>query len=271
MIFTTIAQAKKLTGLSYLGSINSSAKIIKNKKVSNNYTYIIYLAPANQSGYNVCAHSTPECRKGCLSTSGRAKMDINSGHNIIKNARIKKTKLFFEDQQFFMQWMIAEMKHYQKKALKDGYYFSVRLNGTSDIDWSDVEINGKNIFEIFSDTLFYDYTKQYMKFFNQIQNYHLTFSYTGKNEEQAIALLNMGYNVAVVFDVKKNCPLPTTFKGYEVIDGDLTDFRVNDGAGVVVGLRFKRIADKNNEREVLMSEFVIKPNSLDCTYKEAFV
>lgn len=133
MIFTTIGQAKKLTGLSYLGNINSSAKIIKNMKVSNNYTNIIYLASANTSGYNVCSHSTSECRKGCLSTSGRVKMETSNKHTIT-NARIKKTKLFFEDRQFFMNWMIAEIEMYMKKAKKDGYDFSVRLNGTSDID-----------------------------------------------------------------------------------------------------------------------------------------
>ena len=32
MIFTTIGQAKKQTGLSYLGGINISSKMIKNKR-----------------------------------------------------------------------------------------------------------------------------------------------------------------------------------------------------------------------------------------------
>src|ERR1035437_155061 len=132
--FTTIAQAKKQTGLSYLGGVSTSAKIAHSQTYSHQYTYAIYLSPANTSGYNVCNHSTPECRLGCLSTSGRAAMDIICGANIIKKARIAKTKLFFEHREYFMNWLIADLLKFEKKAIRDGFDFSVRLNGTSDID-----------------------------------------------------------------------------------------------------------------------------------------
>ena len=269
MIFTTISQAKKQTGLSYLGAINSSAKILKNKKVSNNYTYILYLAPANTSGYNVCSHSTPECRKGCLNTSGRVKME-NDGQKRITNCRVKKTKLFHEHRNFFLNWMVAEIAMYKKKAFKDGYDFSIRLNGTSDIDWQKVKfMNDCNIFEIFPDTVFYDYTKNYNKFANKPTNHHLTYSYTGKNWSACDFLLGDGHNVAVVFDIKKGKDLPKTFRGYPVIDSDTTDFRPNDPDGVICGLRFKRIANKEIEKEVLNSCFVVKET--DCILKDAFV
>lgn len=258
MKFTTIADAKRQTGLSYLGSINSSAKIIKNKKVSNNYTYIIYLAPASQSGYNVCPNSTPECRMGCLNTSGRAGIDIASKRDIIKNARIKKTKLFFEHQEFFMQWAMAEMRMFQAKAKRDGYEFSARLNGTSDIDWSKIEVEGKTILKHFPSVQFYDYTKDGHRFGRIPANYQLTYSYTGNNLATTLDLLTLGFNVAVVFDTKKGKALPATFNGYPVIDGDLTDYRPNDGDGVVVGLRFKKIANKVAQAFVLNSQFVVK-------------
>jgi len=64
MKFTTISKTRKELGIAYLGNINISAKLIKNMKVSGNYTYSIYLAPASTSGYNVCSHSTHECRLG---------------------------------------------------------------------------------------------------------------------------------------------------------------------------------------------------------------
>jgi len=272
MIFTTIAQAKKDTGLSYLGNINSSAKIIKNKKVSNNYTYIIYLASSNTSGYNVCSHSTPECRKGCLGTSGRVKMETE-GKRKITNCRIKKTKLFYEHRNFFMDWMLAEIAMYKKKAKKDGYDFSARLNGTSDIDWQNVRfMNGCNIFDLFdNDMVWYDYTKDYNRFTNKPENYHLTYSYTGKNWNNCKQLLDKGYNVAVVFDTKKGKDLPKTFKDYPVIDSDITDFRPNDPNGVICGLRFKRIVNKENEKEILNSCFVVKETDKDCIMKDAFV
>jgi len=257
-IFTTIASAKRLARLSYIGAVNKSAKLYKNGKKSHQYTYGVYLAPASESGYNVCSHSTPECRKGCLATSGRAGMDITSGRNRIKNCRINKTRMFYEQPEFFMSWLIAEIKVAQAKAIKDGFYFSVRLNCTSDINWQLVRVDGKNIFEIFPDVQFYDYTKNPAKFINKPLNYHLTFSYTGRNWHLCEALLNSGYNVAMVFDAKNETEIPAMYKGYQVVNGDLTDYRVDDANGIIIGLKWKHIANKQVEKEVLQSCFVVK-------------
>lgn len=256
MEFTNRSQAKKQTGLSYLGSINSSAKIVKNKKL-NVYTYIIYLAPAATSGYNVCAHSTPECRLGCLATSGRAKMDLLSKKNIIQNARFKKTRLFYEHNEFFMNWVVAEMKSYQAKAKREGYYFSARINGTSDIELENYLIEGKNIFEIFPEVQFYDYTKNPARMLKPIApNYHLTFSYSGRNESAAVKTLESKQNVAVIFNVKDVNDFPKTWNGFKVINGDETDYRPNDGKGVVVALKWKDIANKEVNNEIKNSCFV---------------
>lgn len=266
MEFTTIANARKQTGLSYLGNINSSAKMVKNKKVNHEYTYIIYLAPASTSSYNVCSHSTPECRLGCLATSGHAGMEINSGiRTTIQDARIKKVKLFFEETSFFMQWVIAEINFYQRKAIKDGFSFSVRLNGTSDIDYANVLINGKTIFEIFPEVSFYDYTKNHNKFVGIAKNYHLTFSYSGLNWSNANILLQSGYNVAVVFNILKGHTLPKTFMGYEVVNGDLTDLRTKDKKGVIIGLKFKEIADRKKAMLLKQkSNFVVRTDDKRC-------
>lgn len=264
MEFKNQTQARKETKLSYLGGINSSAKIIKNKKVSHNYTYILYLAPADKSGYNVCLYATKECKAGCLNTSGRAGMDIKSGKNIIENARINKTKLFHEHTDFFMNWLVSEITTYQKKAKKDGYDFSIRLNGTSDIDWTNVYLNGKTIFDIFPNVQFYDYTKNASMFMRNLPaNYHLTLSYTGKNEYLAYKILDKGYNVAMIFNINKNESLPETFNGYPVVDGDLTDYRPNDGKGVIVGLRWKNIADKKVNDQIKNSIFVIQKEQIE--------
>jgi hypothetical protein len=266
MKFTTISQARKETGLAYLGNINSSAKMIKNKKVSGQYTYLIYLAPAKQSGYNVCSHSTPECRLGCLATSGHAGMELIAGGSRIKNSRIKKTRLFYENPAYFMAWMFAEIDYYQRKAKKDGFGFSIRLNGTSDIDWANVKVNGKNVFETFSNVMFYDYTKNPNKFINKPSNYHLTFSYTGRNWNACEAILERGGNIAVVFNIDKKKPLPAMYKGYTVLNGDMTDYRPADKKGAVIGLYWKRIADKDVELQILNSCFVVAADAPECTY-----
>ncbi len=258
MTFTTIGAAKKQTGLSYIGNINQSSKLAKNGKVNHQYTYGVYLAPANTSGFNVCPYSTPECRKGCLATSGRAGIRLDDGINRAEECRIRKTRLFYEQPEFFMAWMIAEMKAAEAKAIKDGYGFSVRLNCTSDIDWQNVLVDGKNIFQIFPNVTFYDYTKNPNKFVNKPDNYHLTFSYTGRNWHLCEVLLNTGHNVAMVFDVKNENELPAMYKGYKVVNGDITDYRVDDSKGVIVGLKWKRIWNRQAEKEVLQSCFVVK-------------
>jgi len=265
MEFTTIGNAMKQAGISYLGNTNHSSKLTKNGKVGQ-LTYGVYLSPAMTSGYNVCLHSTPECRLGCLATSGRAAIDIFSGHTRIADARIKKTKLFHEDQQFFMNWLFAEIKAKKAKAEKLGLFFSVRLNCTSDIDWAMVKHNGMNVFEAFPDVQFYDYTKQVTKLFNPIANYHLTLSYTGYKDNIYQSMLKSGNNIAVVFDVKHEEDLPETFMGFPVVNGDLTDYRVADAKGVVVGLKWKRIADRKAEQEILNSVFVVKPTDARCGY-----
>lgn len=264
--FTTIANAKKQTGLSYLGGVATSSKISHSKTYSHQYTYAIYLAPASLSGYNVCSHSTLECRLGCLNTSGRAGMEIISGKTKTIDCRNKKVRLLYEEPEFFMAWLIAEIKHYQLKAIKDKYFFSVRLNATSDIDWANVKVNGLNIFEIFPEISFYDYTKNYNKFENKPLNYHLTYSYTGRNIELCKALLKKGVNIAVIFNVKKENELPKRFMNYPVINGDLTDYRIDDAKGIIVGLKWKRIANRVAEQKIVNSCFVVNPvNNKRCT------
>jgi len=259
MNFITISQAKKDTGLSYLGNVNHSAKLIKNSKVNGQLTYGLYLAPYTISGHNTCPNSTPECRIGCLFTSGRSAIETFSGISKIKDARIAKTKLFYENNEFFMSWLIAEIKQKREKAKRENLGFSVRLNATSDIDWHKTYFKGYNIFEIFPDVQFYDYTKNPVKFMYKADNYHLTLSYTGRNWDMCEKILSKGHNVAMVFNVKKESEIPATYKGYDVINGDITDYRVADAKGIIVGLKWKRIANRDDERKVLNSVFVVTP------------
>jgi hypothetical protein len=261
MKFTTIADATRQTGSSYIGAVNSSSKTKKNATVSGQHTYLVYLAPAKTSGYNTCSHSTPECRRGCLATSGRAGMELlSNNYNRIEQSRIRKARLFYEQPEFFMAWLITEIERKQAKAKKLGFGFSVRLNGTSDIDWQNVKVNGQSIFEMFPDITFYDYTKNPAKFIGKPDNYHLTLSYTGRNWSACDAVLKQGVNVAVVFNAKRESDIPATFKGYDVINGDITDYRVDDAKGIIVGLKWKRIADKQAEQDVLNSCFVVNVN-----------
>ncbi len=260
MKFTTIGNAKKLTGLSYLGSVASSSKIAKGLKY-NEMTYILYLAPAEQSGYNVCPGSTAECREACLTESGHNRIDVKK--NAINKARIKKTKLFFEHREFFMGWLVAEISKAKVDAIAKGFTFSVRLNGTSDIQPTLFKFNGKVIFDIFNEVTFYDYTKvaNRFKLLDKYSNYDLTYSFSGYNMLQSLELLSEKKGrVAMVFEGKQ---LPKSFMGYKVIDGDEYDMRYLDEQGVIVGLKFKKV---RNEIDTANNKFIIPMNSQFSVY-----
>jgi hypothetical protein len=261
MKFQNLSQAKKLTGLSYLGSVNSSSKMAKGLKY-NESTYIIYLAPAKSSGYEVCPMRTDECTAACLNESGRNKIDIHK--NQINKARIKKTKLFFEDREFFMGWLIYEIGKEKEKAERSGLRFSVRLNGTSDLDPTTFKLDNKNILEWFPDVSFYDYTKVSKRFrlLEKYPNYDLTYSFSGYNMIDCVNLLREGKGrVAMVFDGKT---LPTKWSGYDVIDGDAYDMRYLDEQNVIVGLKFKKV---RNKIDTANNKFIIPMNSPFSVYE----
>ena len=262
MKFTTIGNAKKVTGLSYLGSVASSSKIAKGLKY-NEMTYILYLAPASLSGYNVCPMSTEECRTACLSESGHNRIDVKK--NAINKARIKKTKLFFEHREFFMGWLVTEINKARNDAFAKGYTFSVRINGTSDISLESFKLGSKNILQMFPLITFYDYTKVAKRFdmLNKYDNYDLTYSFSGHNMLQCLELLSKGNGrVAMVFEGKV---LPKTFMGYDVIDGDEYDMRYIDEPGVIVGLKFKKV---RNKIDTANNPFIIPMNSTFSVYEK---
>lgn len=262
MTFTTVGNAKKVTGLSYLGSVASSSKIAKGLKY-NEMTYILYLAPANQSGYEVCPMRTEECTNACLNESGHNRIDVKK--NAINKARIKKTKLFFEHREFFMAWLFSEISKAKKDAENKGYKFSVRLNGTSDIEPTLFKHNGKTLFELFNDVWFYDYTKVSKRFnlLSKYDNYDLTYSFSGHNMLQCMELLSKGNGrVAMVFEGKV---LPVSFMGFKVIDGDAYDMRYYDEQGVIVGLKFKKV---RNKIDTTNNAFIIPMDSKFSVYEK---
>ena len=158
-----------------------------------------------------------------------------------------------------MSLLIEDITEAIKESKKAGYIPTFRLNAYSDILWENIRVNGKNIFEMFPDITFYDYTKIANR--KTPSNYHLTVSYFGNDIEYKKAIKN-GSNVAMVFDTQNNkkLPLPSEYNGMKVIDGDLTDLRTkeNDGSNVIVGLRAK-MSKANIEKELQKeTSFVVR-------------
>ena len=171
---------------------------------------------------------------------------------MVQTARIKKTRLFFQDKQSFLAELWQEAAKSIKSSARKNMIPCFRLNLTSDLPWEKIKFNGQSIFEAFPSIQFYDYTKspERMTAFLAGQfpkNYHLTFSRSESNGSIAEAFLASGGNVAMVF--RKS--LPAKFKGYSVVDGDETDLRFLDGSGVIVGLKEKGMAKKDETGFVL--------------------
>lgn len=237
-----LKQIYKELGISYLGSVAQSAKLRLSKN-NGTMTYCIYLAPSDMSGYNVCPNST-YCCEHCLNSSGYNKIDMLA-HGVenskINRARIKKTRLFYKNRPLFMRIMIAEIQKYKDRAARLGFYFSVRINGTSDLSpLLFVNEDGKNILELFSDVQFYDYTKvpSRIKLAQKYDNYFLVLSYNGHNWDECETFLKNGGNVAVVFFDE----IPQTWKGWPVCDGNKFDMRYLDPKQHIVGLKYHRTA-----------------------------
>ena len=200
----------------------SSAKLDK----SQNDSYlnaIMYLDP----NYNkeVCKGASKGCRQVCLTNTGRMRMAS------AVNARKERTRKYFEQRELFMMQLKGEIAEQLAKAERQGKKLAVRLNGTSDIDWTE-------IYEAFPMVQFYEYTKRVdlVKKLNSRDNVHVTFSKHEKHTPKQIKkVMDSGNNIAVVFI---DTP-PSEYLGYEVVNGDKHDRRFEDRQGKIIGLKLK--------------------------------
>ena len=234
-------------------------KILKGTAQGYN-TYILHLAPANVSGYETCPKRTAGCTAACLNTAGRGGM-FKRGEttNVIQEARKRKTCLFFENRGSFMLQLYLDIKKAIKQSEKLGLVPVFRLNGTSDLAWEKYEVqDGKNIFEMFPNVQFYDYTKMLNRKVKTFANYHLTFSAADGNDADVDKAIEQGYNIATVFGIKKTLPMPEAYKGLPVFNGDESDLRFLDPKGVVVGLYAKGKAKKDTSGFVKFPVMMMK-------------
>lgn len=251
----------------------SNAKTIKGEKYGWQ-TSILYLAPANLSGTNVCKFSTAECREFCLNTAGRG------AFNSIQKSRLNKTTWMLEEPETFYAQLAKEVSRLTEFSSTPN--IAVRLNGTSDIwnGWMETIIADNPYVQ------FYDYTKDMKRmrdfmFGKMPRNYHLTYSFGGGKASLDFCnvVVQSGFNVAVVFDCGKQESLPKHWRSYDVLDGDrhdlrfLDDVRVYDTSrverakkwtlepeGYVIGLRAK---GKARKAKVEYSKTFVQPNISD--------
>ncbi len=186
----------------------------------------LQLAPAMTSGYQTCPMASAGCKAACIFTTGFARM-----FKKINEARIRKTRMYFEERAEFMALLRADIRKAMKQAEKLRLRLVIRLNVFSDIPWEET-----GIIQEFPTVQFMDYTAIPKRFFKTLPaNYHLTFSRKENNDLAVTQVLAAGGNVAVVF----RGGLPATWNGYRVVDGDVHDNRFTDPKNCVIGLKDK--------------------------------
>ena len=228
----------------------NNAKTIKGEKLGYK-SYILYMSSFkdNSKGINLCSHASKGCSDSCLVGSG-----MGGIYTTVQNGRRNKAEWFLENRNEFLNTLVKEITN-AIKLNKDKAIPVFRLNGTTDITWEKFKIkDNKNIFELFPDTQFYDYTKNHKRFEKELpKNYHLTFSRSEINHNKAMELLSRGFNVAMVFN-----KLTDNFQGYKVINADLDDLRFLDEKNVICGLKYKKMTGKGaNNKKAFESGFAI--------------
>lgn len=247
--------------------LSVNPKTEKSLKNGDPQTYILHLAPHNLSGVNVCP-GAGNCKRICLHSAGNpVYMEAKQA------ARIRRTLAYAHNPEAFLRLLVCSILDKIKKS--NGEPIAVRLNGTSDIAWENVNFNVspefatfcrvkygrqllvgcQNIFELFNslnvNCRWYDYTKIRRDWARcAYLGYHLTFSFDGWDNSSNLKLcreaIANGVNIAAAFNIKRGQALPSALESgglvdfsLPIVDGDLTDYRPADPAGVIVGLRYK--------------------------------
>lgn len=195
------------------------------------------LAPADESGWNVCRYATAGCRAACLATSG------NGRYGGTQRGRVWKTKWLGERPLEFLRVLVAEIDAIRVGAWSEaGWTVSFRFNVLSDLPW---EVIAPWLVERIRDRgiRLYDYSaypsSRRDRGVASGLGYYLVDSV--KEKHSAAQIMAMDRPV-VVFDVRRGAPLPATYLGRPVIDADVSDARFLDEEGTVRGLRYKNVS-----------------------------
>ena len=245
-----------LENLEYLNKpmrfFGSSLKV---EKGADKYdSYVMYLQPADKvAKQTLCAFAEKAgCKEPCLIDSGQLGMSVG------QNAATKRTILMLLRPDYFKARILAEIDKAERKALKGGMPALFRLNGTSDLDFSD-------IIKARPSSMFYDYTKLLSRVRkNSIANYDLTFSgsmYSMQSRSALQKAVVAGHRIAVAFNTKliasDSLVIPDSLANF-----DKTDLRHLDGP--VVGALTRKGSNKKQRAydDTLKASFFVTSANL---------
>ena len=217
----------------YLWTTEDASAKLSHNNLDKLEQVVQYLSAADSSGVaNLCSKSTKECRRGCLGkTSGRLKFDAP------QRAMSIRTRLLVEQPFNYTIIMLAELERHAARVGACGKSLVVRFNGTSDLaietlPWFTDAMRTAGA------AIMFDYTKYNTADRPNVAGYYLARSATERTTPEE---LHAG--MVVIVDTKRGEDLPSTFHGFETIDGDLEhgDHRHRDAdrPGAIVLLRAK--------------------------------
>lgn len=180
---------------------------------------------------NLCPLASDGCARACLSTSGQSGMPAQ------QRAQSARTAFLISNPVETGLIIGAELR----AAIRRHGVVNLRLNTTSDIRW---EFVSPEMITVLTDAgvRMYDYTAWHPSDRKPSDRYSLTYSAKEPSrtpDDYLTGILDNGGTVAMPFTTRRGEALPETWHGYPVIDGDESDERYSDPAGVVVGLRAK--------------------------------
>jgi hypothetical protein len=236
----TTAQKWALDNWEYLTTVNtplinvdSSTKIEKGQKLKV-ATGILYLKPADLVSVKTLCPTAKlmGCKKDCLESSGQL------GMTTADNAKVKRTiMMLLNPEQFTRELKIEIIKHHKKHG--DSNSLAIRLNGTSDIDFT-------STIAVLPGVQFYDYTKVYARVLkNDLANYDLTFSGSANNAkslQMTARAIGAGYRTVLAVntaETKGEYKLPSKLGDIPLINMDDTDVRFKDDSNAVGVLKRK--------------------------------
>jgi hypothetical protein len=194
------------------------------------------------------------CALECLKFAGRGTFDA------VERARQAKSDWFHADRKAFIAQLIHEITLFEKLCKKNGVECWIRLNVLSDVRWELMQ-NGA-IPQRFPNVNFYDYTKISKRLKKLPANYQLMFSYSKAEDYQTYVeqALQTDVPMSVVF----YGPMPETFLGREVVNGDVSDILNLYQRGKIIGLTYKVAKAKAGEEKVdpRKSNFVVDTNRI---------
>lgn len=231
---------------------------------------------------NWCAGSSWACRRACLIGTGNNYQPRSFKTKFAKAAALKG------DPVAFMSALAMNIEQFDKAQRRNGKTAFVRLNMLTDIPW---EIVCPDLFTLFPDVQFYDYTKVDVSTRDIPSNYDLTFSFSGTNEGACRKALEAGHRVAVVMvsanpkrtpyrkdkrisfgevveaiGTEMENPFGARIGSVPIVDGDVTDFRAVDPAPSIVVLSYKgpKGVPPDTERKIRFeSKFAVPVDTRD--------